>query len=321
LKTAVRLLFALSLCATVWLIERGGLGSILDLMSKAGWLLVLLLPLHAVPVLFDVLGWRILIRGRNDVPMLFRIAWVREAINRLLPVANVGGEIVGVRLLAQQGPGLVPAAASVIVETLLTVVSQFIFVACGAACLLQVAAAVPLASRVLWGLVVLLPAVVLSLALLRDGRLFRWLVGLAEALLGQGLKASKALQAGASLDAAIRALLGSHGGCARAVGWQTLGLVAGCAETWMVLHWFGHPVGFPAALALESIAQAARHFIFVVPAGLGVQEAALIGVGHLLGLDMSVALALSLAKRTRELLFGLPGLAVWQWLESRRPSG
>ncbi len=85
----------------------------------------------------------------------------------------------------------------------------------------------------------------------------------------------------------------------------------------MILAWFGHPVSYPAVLALESVAHAARHFIFIVPAGLGVQEAGLIGVGHLLGLDMDVALALSLAKRARELLYGLPSLALWQWLEER----
>jgi hypothetical protein len=51
----------------------------------------------------------------------------------------------------------------------------------------------------------------------------------------------------------------------------------------------------------------------VAPAGLGVQEAGLIGVGHALGLGSDVAMALSLAKRMREILFGLPALAAWQW--------
>jgi len=37
----------------------------------------------------------------------------------------------------------------------------------------------------------------------------------------------------------------------------------------------------------------------------------LIGVGLLLGLGPDVALALSLAKRMREVLFGLPSLLAW----------
>jgi len=32
-----------------------------------------------------------------------------------------------------------------------------------------------------------------------------------------------------------------------------------------------------------------------------------------LGIGSEVAIALSLAKRMREILFGLPALAVWQW--------
>jgi hypothetical protein len=40
----------------------------------------------------------------------------------------------------------------------------------------------------------------------------------------------------------------------------------------------------------------------------------LIGVGHLLGISSDVAIALSLAKRMREIVFGLPALAAWQWM-------
>ena len=51
---------------------------------------------------------------------------------------------------------------------------------------------------------------------------------------------------------------------------------------------------------------------FFVPGALGVQEAgsALIGVSF--GLGPETGLALSLVKRVRELLLGIPGLLVWQ---------
>jgi putative membrane protein len=319
-KIALRIIFVLSLAAAVLLIGRGGAQSILALLAKAGWLLVLLLPLHALPLWLDVLGWRQLIRGPSRLPVLFRIACVREAINRLLPVANIGGEVIGVRLLAKSGTGVMPAAASVVVEVLLTVVSQLIFVGCGAVCLLQVAAAVPIASRVLWMLVATLPAPALMIALVRNGRIFTLFGRIAEGALGRIVGGSGAIGAGSALDSAVRELLTSDGPCLRAIAWQVLGLLAGCTETWVVLRWFGHPVGFAAAIALESVTQAARQLIFFVPSGLGVQEAGLIGVGHLLGVDMNVAVALSLAKRARELAFGLPSLAVWQWLEGRGPA-
>jgi hypothetical protein len=68
-------------------------------------------------------------------------------------------------------------------------------------------------------------------------------------------------------------------------------------------------------LTLESLTQAAKSVFFMVPAALGVQEAGLMGVGLLLGLGPDMALALSLAKRLREVLFGVPALLVWQWKE------
>jgi uncharacterized membrane protein YbhN (UPF0104 family) len=117
----------------------------------------------------------------------------------------------------------------------------------------------------------------------------------------------------ADLDTAIRELTSAHGRLARAILWQLAGLISGSSETWLALRWLGHPVSVAAAIALESFTLAARSLIFFAPAGLGVQEAGLIGVGHVLGIGSEVAIALSLAKRMREILFGLPALAVWQW--------
>jgi len=119
------------------------------------------------------------------------------------------------------------------------------------------------------------------------------------------------------LDAAIRALLMTWTRLASVIGWQLSGLVAGSLESWLILRWLGHPLSFGGALALESLTQAARSIFFLIPAGLGVQEMGLIGFGSLLGLDGGTAIALSLAKRVREILFCLPALAVWQMIEAK----
>ena len=85
----------------------------------------------------------------------------------------------------------------------------------------------------------------------------------------------------------------------------------------MALRLLTHPVTFDVAVALESLTIAARSVFFIAPAGLGVQEAGLVGFGSLYGLSGEVAIALSLAKRAREVLFGLPALAAWQCLRGR----
>jgi hypothetical protein len=64
--------------------------------------------------------------------------------------------------------------------------------------------------------------------------------------------------------------------------------------------------------------QAFRHVAFVVPASLGVQETVLVVFGHTLGVGAETAIAVSLVKRLREVVYGVASLVSWQWLEGRR---
>jgi len=54
-----------------------------------------------------------------------------------------------------------------------------------------------------------------------------------------------------------------------------------------------------------------------VPAGLGVQELTYVAVGKLFGMPAPISLALSLVRRTRDILIGAPALLAWQTLEAR----
>jgi hypothetical protein len=67
-------------------------------------------------------------------------------------------------------------------------------------------------------------------------------------------------------------------------------------------------VGWIEALLLESLGQAIRSAGFAIPGALGVQEGGYLLLAPLAGLTPDAALALSLAKRARELLLGIPGL-------------
>jgi putative membrane protein len=319
-KRLVRGAFALGLVIIVVLVVRENAQSIAVLLSQAGWRLFLLVPLHTVPLFLDVMGWRVLIFERTRVCSLFLIAAIREAINRLLPVANVGGEFVGIRLLSREGISGVTATSSVILEMLLNLVAQFLFFELGLALLLRITGSVQGTGALLIVFVGPLPLLALLFWLLDSGALFRTLGKLGARMLDPKPKQLGSSSKLVQLDIAIRRLASAHGRMALGTIWQLAGLIAGCSETWLALSWLGHPVSLPAALALESFTLAARSLIFFAPAGLGVQEAGLIGVGHLLGLGSDVAIALSLAKRMREILFGLPALAVWQLIAHRSNS-
>jgi putative membrane protein len=318
MRIAVRIALVAGLALLIALVMHEG-SAILIPLARAGRVLLWLVPLHALPLFLDSLGWRALIaRWReSQVGTLFWIAAVREGVDRLLPAANIGGALVGIRLLAERGVDGVVSAASVTTETVLTVVSQYVFVMVGVLCLLRLTDTVQFVDDVIIGLAASLPLVVLLAVLLRYGSVFERMERLAVRFLGEH-KLSFLVGQSANLDAAIRELCGDPLRLLTTVAWQVTGMVSGSLETWLALRWLGHPVHFGAAVALESLTLTVRNFVFLVPAGLGVQEASLVGFGALLGVNGDLALALSLAKRMREILFGTPALLSWYWVEGRR---
>lgn len=311
-----RIALVLGVAVMIGLAIRESAASIASLLKEAGLLLLLLVPLHTAPLFLDVVGWRLLILEPARTRSLFMIAAIREAINRLLPVANVGGEVVGIRLLARQGVCRSTAAASVIVEMLLHVVALYLFVVLGVACLLRFADKIS-GSGALFAIIFSpLPLGVIIAWLVRRGTLLKVVESMGAREPIERLSGSS--RAG-HLRTAITRLASAYSRLSLSVLLQLLGLIVGCLETWLALRWLGHPLSFEGALILEGTTLAVRSLIFVAPAGLGVQEAGLVGIGHVLGLGGDVAIALSLAKRMREILFGLPALAAWYVATRARP--
>ncbi|GAB2567846.1 flippase-like domain-containing protein [Dyella jejuensis] len=312
----------LGLAVAIALVAHQGWGEVAGAIDHAGWPLLWLLPFHIVPLLLDVLGWRVLIAPRDPqhratVPFLFWVAAIREASNRLLPVANIGGEIIGIRLVKWRGIGGAAAAASIIMEVLLTLVNQYLFTALGIILLIELTRNIGAFSTVISALAASLPLPIFLIIVLRHGKVFSRLETFAERLLGGRSKLTELID-GSNLDLEIRAQYSRPLRLAAACGWQFIGYVVGSFETWLALRLLGYPISVWDAIAIEAVTQALRHIIFVVPAGLGVQEGGLVLFGNMIGLPPEASVALSLVKRMREVGFGVPALLTWQWAETRR---
>jgi putative membrane protein len=308
-----RIALVLGVALMIGLAIRESAASIAGLLKEAGWLLLLLVPLHTAPLFLDVVGWRVLILEPARTRSLFLIATIREAINRLLPVANVGGELVGIRLLAQHGVRSSTAAASVIVEMLLHVVALYLFVVLGVVCLLSITDRIAGSSALFAIIASPVPLGVLVVWLVRKGTPMKLAEYIGARTLIAKVESLVTSNKTGQLKCAVTRLASAHSRLSLSVILQLVGLTVGCLETWLALRWLGHPLSFEGAFILESTTLAVRSLLFVAPAGLGVQEAGLVGIGHMLGLGGDVAVALSLAKRMREILFGLPALAAW-WI-------
>jgi putative membrane protein len=304
------------------LFAREDFAAILRTLALGGWNLLWLVPYRALFFLLFALCWLTLLRPadpahRAGLGYLFWVTSVREAVDRLLPVASVGGSVVGVRLVRWLGIAVAPIAASVLVEIILTLIVVYLFVALGLLLSIDSNGTEPAFRRLLLGFALSMPVPVVTLLLLRYGSVAQRLHRLLRPLLGDVMPGRDA----ASFDEEVRSTLRRFVRCMLAGALQFLALLSGAFEIWFALRLFGHPVGIKAAIILESMTQAVRHVAFIVPGALGVQEAGLIIFGHSLGLDAELALAISMTKRAREMLCGLPSLLSWQWFEGRRLHG
>jgi putative membrane protein len=291
----------------------------LHTLDSAGWRLLWLIPYRLVFFVLYALGWLALLQPddpsrRISFGYLVWVTSVRDAVDRLLPVASVGGSVIGIRLLRWRGLDAAPISASVIVEIVLTLIAVYLFTALGLFLLVELNATGQEYRRLLLVFILCLPVPVGTVLLLRYGSAFGRLYKFLRPLVGEGALSGHA----EALDRQVRRLLRRRWRLLIAGAVQFAALVSGAFEVWFALRLFGHPVGWTTAVALESMTQAVRHLAFVVPAGVGVQEAGLILFGHAFGISGELALAVSMAKRLREVLCGLPSLLSWQWVEGRR---
>ncbi len=319
LKSASYFAALLGLAAILWLTQRHGISDIRGLLQNAGWPLLVLVPFHALPLLLDVIGWRVLLAprdtaGRARIPYLFWATTIREAVARLLPLAGVGGELVGIRLGMLRGLDGALVTASIVIQLLLSFVNQYLFALMGLALMLQQPGAQPLVHRIAVGLAIAAPFPLLGMLALRNGRVFERAHGLLKKLVSARLQKKIGLD-GAALDDEIRAYLRQTPRLIAATAWEFASLTLGAFENYLALRLLGHPVDLITALTLEAVTQTVRRLFFMMPGGLGVQEAGLVVFAPLLGVPADFAIALSLTKRMREVLFGVPALVSWHWLE------
>lgn len=287
----------------------------------AGWSLLGVVPYRGVYFWLYARGWLVLLRpflpsSKVRFSFLLWLTMLREAIDRLLPVASVGGGVAAIRLLMRRQMPFAPVASTIIAEIVLTLWASYLFALLGVSLAYYHGVSWGVERNAIFIALCFISVPVCFTLLLNRGVLFGRCERILSALLGTDL-----LAAGARcLDYELSACLKRLGSLLWAGGLQFLALLSVSAETWFIFNALGHPVSLQTAVILESATQAIRHIGFFVPAGIGIQEAGLIVAGQALGVSAELALAVSMGKRLRELICGVPALLTWQWFENwRRP--
>lgn len=318
MRLTAYLLAMAGLALATGLITYQGFSTVFAALAVAGWGLAVVAVFHLIPMVFDTLAWAALFDGAAH-PSLKRLTWmrwIREGVDNLLPVAQVGGELVGTRLLMLHGVAGSTAGASVVLDLTFAVLTQLVFTLIGLGLLVYVTGDGRLVGAVLSGVALGGIGIGGFIIVQRRGLfqvLVKWLSGIAN-----GERWLNLVGGAARLDEAVKGLYRNRNALLACSIWQLLAWVVGAGEVWLALYFLGHPVTLVEALLLESLGQAVRSAAFAIPGSLGVQEGGYMLLGTLLGLSPETGLAVSLAKRVRELLLGIPALLNWQWLEGRR---
>ena len=268
-------------------------------------------------LIFVILGiaWDVLTQRTPD-----RAVWVfvwgrmvRDSSANCLPFSQVGGFVFGARAVTLLGITWPVATASTVVDVTAEFLAQLAFTAIGLAVLLVRAPNSSLATPLELGLGLAIAAAAAFVFLQRGAapvfsRLGhriagRWLNDAQDRVLAVQMEMTQIYR---------RPLRLALGWAVHLVGWIATG-VAG----WLAYRLLGVPIDLESALAIEALLSALAAIAFLVPVNAGVQEAGYAGLGAIFGVPPEISLSVSLIRRARDLVIGVPVLLIWQIAEFR----
>jgi putative membrane protein len=305
----------LGLTGAVFLVVDHGAADILAGVAALGWGLGLVALYRSVSLISATAAWRHLYppTSRLGLLQLSRLRWICESVNSLLPVAQIGGDLLRAKFAARPGQGAASGAA-VVVDITLNLVIQILFAILALALLLAQGSGGfggPLVTALL------LSAVAISAFLAIQRRGLFGLLARFVAVVGKGAALDKAIAGAHSLDQEIKSLYARPRDLLSALAWHSFSTASRVGEVSLILYLMDRPATFAAALVIESLTAMLRTAAFLVPGGLGVQEGALLALGALVGIAPETALSLALVKRAREITVGLAGLLAWSGLKKK----
>jgi putative membrane protein len=294
-----------------------GAVQVFDLLLSTGWSLLWLPPVWMPNMLASTQAWRYLFRQGEAPGFLtsLQAMWIGRAVNDLLPVATLGGEVVKARLITLRGCPGITASASVIVDKTVQVVAVILWGLTGVALLLSMSLDNDLAMLALAGFSILTLCTAGFFLLQRAG-MFSFLAHLGGKLVktdGWENVRHNARQ----VDTMVYATYDRRSRFVFACLLKTTGLAMQSTEVWLGCYLLGYPVSVAEALMIRSLTSTMSDFAFIIPNAYGVQEGAFIITGSLIGMPPEAGLALSLALRIRDILLDPAGLLALHHIESK----
>ena len=274
---------------------------------------VLLVLIHTLPIVLSALAWRAWSPAHPFVVFLLA-RWVRESAKLLLPLAQIGGDVIGMRFMTLHGMSAKEAIALTTADLTAEVLAQLAFTVLGVV-LLSLLVSLEDAYVFIVGLV--LASLVLAAFVFAQRSGLLHLIDKAILFIAKPLLSGQ--QSLLGLHESLLRYYRNKKACLRSGSLHLAAWLAGSLEVWAIFWLIGSPITLLEACLIEGLVQAIKSVAFIVPAALGVQEGAFILVAATLLASTTPALALlaSLVRRGRHILMGLPALLWWHIYELR----
>ncbi len=262
------------------------------------------------------IAWDVLTqRGPNRAIRVF--VWgrmVRDSAANCLPFSQVGAFVFGARAVTLSGITWPVATASTVVDVTAEFLAQLAFTALGLAILLVRAPQSTLATPLELGLGLAF-AVALAFIFVQRRAVPAFAV-IGRRIAGRWL--NEAQDKLTAVETAMTAIYRQPLRLALCWALHLVGWVATGVAGWLAYRLLGVPIDLEAALAIEALLSALAALAFLVPMNAGVQEAGYVGLGAIFGVPPDISLSVSLIRRARDLVIGVPVLLIWQLAEFRR---
>jgi len=251
-------------------------------------------------------------KAKGSFPLLVWGRLVRDATGEFLPFSQVGGYVVGARVITLSGVTIPDSIASTLADITTEFLAQLIFVGIGLSILAHLAPNNRLLVPVAIGLcVAVVMCVGLIIAQQGGGKIFR---ALAQRLAGEEGGALHMDRLQAALDDIYR----RRDRLALASFFHLVCWFGTATASFIGFHALGVPLSYVDAIAIEAMLHAIMALAFFIPGRAGVQEAAYTVLAGIFGVPPEIAISLSLLRRARDFVIAVPVLLAWQGLEARR---
>ena len=315
-KIGVAVALLAGVVAAVYLVWSIGFDAVFAAIARAGFSGLALLCAYALVVFISLaLAWYFLLprQHRRPVAEFYIARLVRDSIAEISPFSPVGGMVAAARLMVLKGMNGAYAAASVAADATTEAMAQVVFLAFGLGMgftqFRHLQGSAPLAQAMLAVLLLAIPGIALLIFLQKKGASF------AERLAARFF--SQAGQ-GVSFRAAIEDLYDSRSRLAISAAWHLIAWIGAGGGTYIAFRLVGGNISLLNAIALEALLCTLRSIAAPVPAAIGVQEWGYAMLAPLFGLPAEMGVAVSLLKRAREIVLGVPALLYWQGVEGRK---